>query len=164
VARRWGPARAIAAGAVLSVAGFVLFIALDGSSVPAVVIATALVTAGLSPMSVLTTDLVVGSAPPERAGAAAALSETSGELGVGLGVAVMGTLVTAIYQAQMASAPGQSETLADVIALEGTQPTGLLDAAREAFTSGINVVGGIGAVVLAGLAVVAVVLLRPAKA
>ncbi|MDA3643168.1 MFS transporter [Saccharopolyspora indica] len=164
VARWWGPARAIAAGAVLSVVGFVLFTALDGSSVPVVVVATALVTAGLSPMGVLTTDLVVGSAPPERAGAAAALSETSGELGVGLGVAVMGTLVTAVYQAQMSNAPGQAgETLADVVALEGSRPD-LLEAAREAFTSGINVVGGIGAVVLTGLAVVAVVLLRPAKA
>lgn len=161
VARRWGPARSIAAGAVLSAVGFALFTALDGSSVPAVVLATALVTAGLSPMGVLTTDLVVGSAPPERAGAAAALSETSGELGVGLGVAVMGTVVTAIYQARMADVPGQAgETLAGAVASDG--PPGLLETAREAFTSGINVVGSIGAVVLAGLAVVAIVLLRPA--
>ncbi|MER5391649.1 MFS transporter [Saccharopolyspora sp. NPDC002686] len=167
VARRWGPARVIAAGAVISVVGFVLFTALDGSSAPAAVLATALVTAGLSPMGVLTTDLVVGSAPPERTGAAAALSETSGELGVGLGVAVMGTMVTAVYQAQMSGAPAQAgETLAGAVALAEQQhaPTtaGVLEAAREAFTSGINIVGIIGAVVLAGLAVAAIGLLRPA--
>ncbi|MER6990317.1 MFS transporter [Saccharopolyspora hirsuta] len=160
VARRWGPARTIAAGAVLSVAGFALFTVLDGSSVLAAVLATALVSAGLSPMGVLTTDLVVGSAPPERTGAAAALSETSGELGVGLGVAVMGTIVTAIYQAQMSGAPASAgETLAGALAEQ--HPAGVLEAAQQAFTSGINVVGIIGAVVLAGLGLVAITLLRP---
>jgi MFS transporter, DHA2 family, multidrug resistance protein len=49
-------------------------------------------------------DLVVGTAPPERAGMAAALSETSTELGGALGVAMLGCLVTAVYRSHMASA------------------------------------------------------------
>lgn len=50
------------------------------------------------------TDLVVASAPHSRAGSAAALSETSGELGVALGIAIMGTLLTAVYRLRLDSA------------------------------------------------------------
>ena len=46
--------------------------------------------------SVSGTDLIVGSAPPERAGAAAAISETSSEFGGALGIAVLGSVVTAV--------------------------------------------------------------------
>lgn len=40
----------------------------------------------------LVTDLVVGAAPAEKAGSAAAVSETGMEFGLALGVAVIGTL------------------------------------------------------------------------
>ncbi|GAA3314368.1 hypothetical protein GCM10020219_028340 [Nonomuraea dietziae] len=60
--------------------------------------------AGVGPMMALGTDLVVGAAAPDRAGAAAALSETSMELGVALGVATLGTVGTAIFRAAGAGA------------------------------------------------------------
>ncbi|WP_207621236.1 hypothetical protein [Streptosporangium minutum] len=44
---------------------------------------------GQGPIIALGTDLVVGSPPPEKAGSAAAMSETSTELGLALGVAVL---------------------------------------------------------------------------
>jgi hypothetical protein len=47
----------------------------------------------------------VSAAPPERAGAAAALSETSTELGGALGIAVLGSIATAIYCKAMAGVP-----------------------------------------------------------
>src|SRR5260370_13439492 len=43
------------------------------------------------------TDLIVGSAPVERAGAASAISETSSELGGALGSAVLVTVGTSLY-------------------------------------------------------------------
>jgi DHA2 family multidrug resistance protein-like MFS transporter len=42
----------------------------------------------------------VGSAPPERAGAASGISETSSELGGALGLALLGTIGTAVYRGQ----------------------------------------------------------------
>ena len=38
-----------------------------------------------------------GAAPPERAGAASAISETGSELGGALGIALLGSLATAVY-------------------------------------------------------------------
>jgi DHA2 family multidrug resistance protein-like MFS transporter len=59
---------------------------------------------GIAPVFTLTTDLVVGSAPPERAGAASAISETTGELGGALGIAVLGSIGTSIYRTELARA------------------------------------------------------------
>src|SRR5690606_32539557 len=59
---------------------------------------------GIAPLGALTTDLIVGSAPPERAGAAAAISETSSEFGGALGIAVLGAIATAWYRGVMLDA------------------------------------------------------------
>src|SRR2546422_775736 len=48
-------------------------------------------------------DLIVGSAPVERAGAASAISETSSELGGALGIAVLGSIGVAVYRDMMAT-------------------------------------------------------------
>ena len=50
---------------------------------------------GLAPIGAITTDLVMTAAPPERAGAASAISETSFEFGGALGIAVLGSMLTA---------------------------------------------------------------------
>ena len=44
---------------------------------------------------------VVGAAPPERAGAASAISETSAEFGGALGIAVFGSIGVAVYRGAM---------------------------------------------------------------
>ncbi|ARX89059.1 MFS transporter [Streptomyces alboflavus] len=61
-----------------------------------------LVYTGVSPMMALGTDLVVGSAPPEKAGSAAAMSETGMEFGIALGIAGLGSVVTAVYRDETA--------------------------------------------------------------
>ena len=53
---------------------------------------------GLAPVFTLATDMIVGTAPPERAGAASAISETGSELGGALGIAILGSLGTAVYR------------------------------------------------------------------
>jgi DHA2 family multidrug resistance protein-like MFS transporter len=175
LARRVRPAWVIAGGAVVSAVGFVLVTQVDaGAGIGLLVAAGVVAIAGLSPMGVLTTDMVVGAAPGEKAGAAAALSETSGELGVGLGVAVTGTIATAVYRAEIdATAPAGlpagaveagRESLNGAVAAAGDLPpeqaTALLEPAREAFTTGLNVAGLVGAVLVAVLAVVSAALLR----
>src|SRR5262249_56905232 len=63
-----------------------------------------LISLGLAPVFTVTTDLVVSSAPPERAGAASGISETGAELGGALGIAVLGSIGVAIYRGQLAGA------------------------------------------------------------
>jgi DHA2 family multidrug resistance protein-like MFS transporter len=59
---------------------------------------------GLTPLVALTNDLIIGSVPPERAGSAAGISETVSELGGALGIALLGSLATAVYGAALAPA------------------------------------------------------------
>ncbi|MGR8007573.1 hypothetical protein [Streptomyces hypolithicus] len=73
------------------------------SGLPMLITGYILIYVGISPLMVLGTDLVAGSAPPEKAGSAAAMSETGMEFGIALGVAVLGSVVTAIYRGDMAN-------------------------------------------------------------
>ncbi len=98
IARRLRPAFALSAGLVLAAGGFGLLTRVDGSSALAVLVTgSLLVSLGLAPVFTLATDVIVGAAPPERAGAASAISETGSELGGALGIALLGSLATAVY-------------------------------------------------------------------
>jgi MFS transporter, DHA2 family, multidrug resistance protein len=113
--------------------------------------------------------LIVGSAPPERAGAAAAVSETSSELGGALGIAILGSIGTAVYRTEVATAipPGVPPeaagaargTLGGALAVAERLPeqlgAALLGPARDAFTHGMQLTAAICAVIALGTAVVA---------
>lgn len=76
-----------------------------------------IVSLGLAAVFTVTTDLVVSAAPPERAGAASALSETGSEFGGALGIAILGTLGAAVYRTQIsATIPGDVPQSAAVAA------------------------------------------------
>ncbi len=175
LARGVRPAPLMAAGLVLAAAGFAVLMRVGVSSgVGAVVAASVMFSIGLSPSITLVTDMVLGTAPPERAGSASALSETSAELGGALGIAVLGSIGTAVYRGAMAGAvpagvpPGAAQaargTLGGAVAaaagLASPHREELLAAAREAFTHGFQKASAVSAVIAAGLAVVVVVLLR----
>ena len=57
---------------------------------------------GMAPVFGLTTELIVGSAPPEKAGAASGISETGAELGARSGISVLGSIGIAIYRGHLA--------------------------------------------------------------
>jgi len=98
IVRRMRTAFALSAGLAFAAVGFGLLTRVGGSSALAVLVTgSLLVSLGLAPVFTLTTDLVVGAAPPERAGAASAISETGSELGGALGIALLGSLATAVY-------------------------------------------------------------------
>jgi DHA2 family multidrug resistance protein-like MFS transporter len=119
---------------------------------------TALVALGIGPLFALGTGIMVGSAPPERAGAAASLSETSNVFGSSLGLALLGSLGAAVYRGKMAEADlsGYPPELASKArqtiggATVDGQP-GLIALARHAFTNGLNVVAAVAAAVLVAL-------------
>ncbi len=174
---RLHPGTVMAAGATLAAAGFAVLTQIESESgVAALVTASVLFSLGFAPMFTLTNDLIIGSAPPERAGAASALSETGAELGGALSIAVLGTLGTAIYRREVddgipagvpaAEAETARDTLGGAVAVAGDVPAAaaaaLLDAARDAFTLGFQAVA-VASVALSLLtAVVAAVLLRRA--
>jgi DHA2 family multidrug resistance protein-like MFS transporter len=138
------------------------------------VAASLVISFGLAPVFALTTDLIVGSAPPEKAGAASGISETGAELGGALGIAVMGSIGVAIYRGEIAdrlpsTVPAETEavasdTLGSAVAIAGQLPaqlgTTVVETAREAFVHGMQLTSGIATIVAIGLAVLAVIMLR----
>jgi len=129
---------------------------------------------GLTPVVTLTTDIVLSAAPAERAGAASALSETSSEFGGALGIAVLGSIVTAIYRGAIDGAiPGGISpeaaaaargTLGGAVAVAAQLPAELgaqlLGSARTAYAASFEVVAAISVGTVLCAAVLAAVLLR----
>jgi DHA2 family multidrug resistance protein-like MFS transporter len=102
LARRVRPGLIIGTGLAVSAAGFLILTRLDASSELALLVTgSVVVSAGLGPMMALATDLVVGAAPPDRAGAASAISTTAPQLGGALGIAVLGSVITAVYRGKI---------------------------------------------------------------
>ncbi|NYE70587.1 MFS transporter [Microlunatus parietis] len=177
LARRIRPAYLITGGMAIAIAGLVSFtqVTPDGGIAP-IVIGSILTALGFGPAGTLGPDLIISSAPAERAGAAAAVSETGNELGNASGIAVLGSLGIAYYQAIMANhaLPGLTEAaralavdslFGAVQATRGLAPDisdAVLTAARTAFTSALQLTAGAAAIAVLILAVAAAVLLRHA--
>ncbi len=175
IARRIRPGLVIAAGLGVAAVGYGVLSRIDGST-GVVVLVTGYVVAclGLAPVFTLATDLVIGSAPPERAGAAAALSETGSELGGALGIAVLGSIGTAVYRSEVARAATHGirsdwidaarDTLGGALAVAGKLPgdvgAELVRAAREAFASSFRIASVIALVIVIGMSVLAVGFLK----
>lgn len=179
LARRVRPAYVMAGGLVLAAAGFAVLAQVGGShDLPALVTGYVVLSLGLAPVFTLATDLIVGTAPPERAGAAAAVAETSSELGGALGIAILGSIVTAVYRSQVSEAvpaglSGQiaeaaRDTLAGALAmaqhLPGKAGEDLATAARAAFAQAFQLTAVICAIVALAAAVLATIMLRRASA
>jgi MFS transporter, DHA2 family, multidrug resistance protein len=173
--RRIKPAFAMAGGLVVTAIGFGLLTQVDGDSALATLVSGSVVFAiGLAPLYTLAADLMVGAAPPERAGAAAGISETSSEFGGALGIATLGALGTAVYRGQIdgelpAGAPPEAteaarDTLGAAVAagdeLPGEFAPQLVDAAQEAFTYAFQVAAALNAAVAIAAAILAVTLVR----
>ena len=116
---------------------------------------------GLAPVYTLAADIMVGAAPPERAGAAAGISETSSEFGGALGIAILGAIGTAVYRGEVEdalpagvpaeAAEGARDTLGAAVAGDGLP--GLVEAARDAFTEALQLAATVsGAAVIAAAA------------
>jgi DHA2 family multidrug resistance protein-like MFS transporter len=118
------------------------------------------ISVGLAPVITLATELIVGSAPPEQAGAATGMSETSGELGGALGIAILGSVGTALYRAEVADtlpagipagvADAARDTLGGALAIAQTLPAELAaavgDVARTAFVDALQLVAAVAAI------------------
>ncbi|WP_030169380.1 MFS transporter [Spirillospora albida] len=173
--QRVRPGDVMAAGLAVAVIGGVLLTRVEtGAGLTLLITGFAVVYFGIGPMAALTTDLVVGAAPPEKAGSASAMSETATQLGVALGVAILGSVNTALYRDEVkgelpSGLPADAselahDSLAGAVTVAGTLPAdtarAVLVPAREAFTTGLNGVGAVIAGTAAVLALAAAALLR----
>ena len=175
IVRRLRPELLMATGLAVAALGYLIIARVGVSSgLVALVTGSVVYALGLAPVFTLTTDMIVGAAPPERAGVAAALSETGSELGGALGIAILGSIGTAVYRGAMtqvipnglSSAESQAVrgTLGGAMAIAQQLPThlgaALVGTAREAFIQALHLTSYICAFVVLATAVAVVVLLR----
>ncbi|NYG21011.1 DHA2 family multidrug resistance protein-like MFS transporter [Agromyces hippuratus] len=169
VARRIRPGFVISAGLALTVVGLLVMAQISPSTGPLpLILGFSLVSFGAAPLPTLGTNLIIGSVPLEKASSAASTSETSGQLGYALGIAVLGSIVTAVYRLQMTSSEvgtaqhgDAAESLAGAVDIAVATGDGVLRAASAAaYCSGVQASALLAAVIMAILAVVTAVRLR----
>ncbi len=161
----------IGAGFVLAASGYVVLTQVRAeSSLAGVLTGAGLLAAGLVMVMSQVTEAVVGAVAPERAGSASAVMETCSEFGGALGIAVLGSIGTAAYRADLPSglpadvAAPVREGLPAATAAAAHLPAQLADTvlttARGAFTHSMNVVALVGALLLLATAITATLTLR----
>ncbi|RZQ60092.1 MFS transporter [Amycolatopsis suaedae] len=182
IAGKVRPARIVAAGLCLAAVGFVLFAQVSAESGVAWVVASQVVlAAGIGGVATIATELVLATAPPERAGAASAISETANEFGGAAGIALLGSLGAVVYRGDLAeSAPvglapealaRARETLGAAFDVATGLPAdlggALTSAASRSFVTGLQWVAWIGvagSLLVAAFVAVALRSVRPTSA
>ncbi|WP_433521334.1 MFS transporter [Nocardia pseudovaccinii] len=150
VVARVGTGPAIGLGLAVAAAGLGM-LALVAGQPGFTMIMTSLVVAGvgIGLTMTLSVDAVVTAVPKARAGAASSVSETAYELGVALGVAVLGSLQTALYRHQLnlpAATPDAMRRAAEDSLANAARATNVatdvgrlvLETARHSFTTAMQ--------------------------
>jgi DHA2 family multidrug resistance protein-like MFS transporter len=176
-ARYVRPQRVMGAGLAIAAIGFAVITQADGvTGLSYLVGGTTLFCMGLAPAYILATDMIIASAPPERAGMASAMSETATEFGAALGIAILGSIGTAVYRVAMSDVrsaiPADAmdaarSTLGAAVAIgarfSGESGDELINAARVAFTRSLELTASISIVIVVATAFAVVLLLRPRR-
>ncbi|WP_175411211.1 MFS transporter [Streptomyces sp. TRM64462] len=152
VLARLGPRRMVGGGFVLT-AGSVLLLLLMGQNDRPLLLTVGFVLLGFGLQTTLfgAYESMLSEAPADSAGGAAAIGETSYQLGAGMGIALLGSVMNAAYAPGLAGVPGvpapasaaaaNSLTEAYQVAarLGGAAGDALHTAARHAFVHGLHV-------------------------
>jgi MFS transporter, DHA2 family, multidrug resistance protein len=174
LARKIRPAYLVALGLACSIIGmFVLCLTRVDGSLAALITGFALFNLGAGPLTTLGTGIVIGSVPPQKAGTAAAISQTVNEFGFALGIAVVGSIGAAVYRLQTATLPAGlpadaihavRDTLASAVAMTQKLPGALardvLHIARNAFVQEYHTVALLSAFTLMVISLVIVIKLK----
>jgi len=175
IAARLRPGSVMAGGFLLAAAGFLLLTWVDAPNQVAVAVTGYVVfSLGLAPVVTMTTDLIITAAPPERAGTASGIAETSTEFGGALGIAVLGSIVTAVYRSVIAgglpaditaeAALAAEDTLGGALAAATHLPSRLgaelIDVARDAFAQAFQVSAVICVIAVLAAALLSITALR----
>ncbi|WP_424446808.1 MFS transporter [Microbacterium sp. CH-015] len=168
---RLGRGRAIGIALITGAIGLGLVAALESSEqLVWVLLAVIPLGLGIGVAETLSVDAVVSAVKPAKAGAAASVSETAYELGVALGIAILGSLMTVFYRLNLdlpAGVPGDAaaqveDSLASATAVlePGSQA---LEAAQHAFVSAMQTTTLIAGGVMVVAAIVAFLLIPNTK-
>jgi DHA2 family multidrug resistance protein-like MFS transporter len=172
------PSYLMAGGLGLAAVGLTVLTQVGGDGGLGIVVGSSLIISlGMAPVFGLTTELIVGSAPPERAGAASGISETGAELGGALGISILGSIGIAIYRGGVggslpasipdAVAEAARDTLGGAIAAAELLPEALgaivVQVAMASFVQGMQVAAIISAVTAVGVAILVLATLRDAR-
>ncbi|MDQ1127496.1 DHA2 family multidrug resistance protein-like MFS transporter [Microbacterium sp. SORGH_AS 505] len=173
ISRRVSPRVVVPVALALSVAAYVMIaLSTDAAALGTLIAAFGLLGLGIGAAETVSNELILATAPPAKAGAASAVSETAYELGAVLGTAVLGGILTALYRSGIRlpegvpadAADAARQTLGGAVTVAEGLPAGLgqrvLDAAASAFDSGVGVTSIIGAVLVVCAAVIAATTLK----
>jgi MFS transporter, DHA2 family, multidrug resistance protein len=177
IIHRFRPSVIMGVGMAIAAVGTALLLGLgldEGPGLAIIVAASIVISLGLAPVITLATELIVGSAPPEQAGAATGMSETSGELGGALGIAILGSLGTAVYRTEVADslppaipaevADAARDTLGGALSIAETLPeavgAALVAVSQAAFMDALHFVAAVATVLAVLTAIVAAISLR----
>ena len=166
-ARRFSPSVVVPSALVIAVAGLILVAVGGAQDVWMLVLAFVFMGAGTGAAQTVSGELIISSAPPDKAGAASAISETAYEFGAVLGTSILGGILTAWYRATLVVPDGvpaslaslAEETLAGAVntasEIGGSVGEALREAATVAFDGGVVATSLIGAALLVIACVVA---------
>jgi DHA2 family multidrug resistance protein-like MFS transporter len=175
LARRVSPGLIIAVGLAVQVVGYLMLTQVESTAgLPLLIAGFIVLYPAVNPAMALTTDMVVGSVPPEKAGGASGLSTTANDLGISLGIALIGSIGVAVYRGEIAdtlpgglpadAAASAKDSLDGAVhAASGLSPdlaASVLEPARAAFTSGLNLGALVAAVIAAAGSILAFARLR----
>lgn len=177
-AQTFGRGPVIVAGFSTASFGFMVLTQVGTDSLWTLIAGAGILGAGVVGVLSQVVDIALGISPPHQAGSVSALSETSTEFGGALGMAVLGSIGTAVFRddiqdkmpggipAEVADAAGETMAGAAHVAsaLEGPRAQDLLQVAREAYTEGFNIAAGTGAVLLLSATILAAFALRDVPA
>jgi DHA2 family multidrug resistance protein-like MFS transporter len=176
LAKHFKPSWLVSGGLLLNAAGFLIVWLNTDGSVAGIITAFVVLGAGVGMAETISNDLILSAAPPAKAGAASAISETAYEVGSVLGTAILGSILAAAYRMNVAVPAGISvgdqhtagQTLGGAIdvakSLPAEQGSSLLASAKHAFDSGSGVVAMVGVVLMLGAALMCMWTLRSATA
>ncbi|MFD7461966.1 MULTISPECIES: MFS transporter [unclassified Streptomyces] len=150
--RRFGPRRMVVSGFCLTAVAVVLLTALGREDNAALMLSGfVLLGFGLETTLFGAYESMLSEAPQEQAGGAAAIGETSYQLGAGIGIALLGSVMNAAYAPGLTSVPGVPASASaaaghslgeayDVAGrLGGEAGAALRNAARDCFVHGLHV-------------------------
>jgi DHA2 family multidrug resistance protein-like MFS transporter len=176
VVRRVPPRLVIVAGILLSAGGFGMIVLLrENLSAGVIMVAFGILSVGVGAAETISNDTILSSVPPDKAGAAAGVSETAYELGAVLGTAVLGAILAASYRAAVVLPDGlgsgaatqAGETLGGALGvageLPGAQAAALTESAKAAFDSGVGVTSIIAVVLMLVAAAAVQLSMRPRR-
>ncbi|MFJ2834663.1 MFS transporter [Nocardia sp. NPDC087230] len=152
------------AGLFVVAAGFAVLATLDaGASFILPAVAMALLGAGGGLAMPAAIGALMSAVPEDHAGVGSALNDTIQQAGAALGVAVLGAVLAGTFAGAMPdSAPAVAkESIAGAL---GTGDGTVIGLARDAFCTAMQVTFGVGALASVAAAVLAVLLMRDAKA